>query len=499
MQRLTGLDASFLYLETPSMHLHVALVAVLDAANMPGGYDYQRVHHYIDRGVRTQPQLQRRLVEVPLQIDHPVWLDEPNVDTLHHIRRVVCPAPGTEQQLATLVGRIMSSPLDRARPLWEAWVVEGLEGGRFALIAKVHHAITDGIAGTQILSALFSASPSAEPRPLSEAARVDEEVPSEVDLLRDAVLARIARPKEIVRMFKRTTNALFDLYERRKDPEHQAGATVFDSPRTRWNGPLSAQRATAFARVPMAELRIIRKAFGSTANEVVLAICAGALRDYLEARGELPLAPLIAACPIATRVRGETGNRVSALVTSLATNLEDPGERLQAIKAITRVAKQEHDALGGDLIRSWAELMTPGLVTTAARIYAKYKLSELHRPMFNLMISNVPGPRVPIYFAGAELVGAYPLGPISEGAGLNITVMTYAQSVDFGFITTPSLIDDIEALAARIPAAARALVLAAERLPAPAKPVRDSARAADSALDGAPLEGAGGDRARADE
>lgn len=461
MQRLSGLDAGFLYLETPTMHMHVALVAVLDPRSMPGGYDFERLAQYIDRGVRTQPQLQRRLVEVPMKIDHPVWLDEPHFDTLHHIRRVACPAPGGETELASLVGRIMSTPLDRARPLWEGWVIEGLEGGRIALVAKVHHAITDGVAGTQILSAMFSASPDAPPREPPESNDEGEPMPSEVDLLRDALAARIARPKEIVRMFKRTSNALKGLYERRKEAENQA-ATVFDSPRTRWNGPLSAQRSVAFARVPVSAVKTIRKAFGASANEVVLAICAGALRSYLETRGELPLAPLIAACPIATRARGQTGNRVSAMVTSLATNLESPADRLRTIRAVTRNAKQEHDALGGDLIRSWAELMTPGLVTTVAKVYSKYRLSEFHRPIFNLMVSNVPGPRVPIYLAGAKLVGAYPLGPISEGAGLNITVMTYTDHVDFGFITSPALVDDIDQLAELIPAAAQELMEAAE-------------------------------------
>ncbi len=462
MQRLSGLDASFLYLETPTMHMHVALVTVLDPTTMPGGYDFERLQLYIDRGVRTQPQLQRRLVEVPLKIDHPVWLDEPNFDTLHHIRRVSCAAPGGQAELEAMVGRIMSTPLDRAKPLWEAWVIEGLAGGRVALVAKVHHAITDGVAGSQIIAAMFSGSPDAPPRELSAASADDEPVPSEVDLLRDALAARIARPKEIVRMFKRTSNALKDLYERRKEPERQNAASVFDSPRTRWNGPLSAQRSVAFAHVSTADVKTIRKPFGVTANEVVLAICAGALRLYLEARGELPLAPLIAACPIATRVRGQTGNRVSAMVTSLATNLESPAERLRTIRAVTRTAKEEHDALGGDLIRSWAELMTPGLVTTAAKVYSKYRLSELHRPIFNLMISNVPGPRVPIYLAGAKLEAAYPLGPISEGAGLNITVMTYTTHVDFGFITSPALVDDIDQLASLVSQATRELLLAAE-------------------------------------
>jgi diacylglycerol O-acyltransferase / wax synthase len=463
MQRLSGLDASFLYLETPTMHMHVAMVAVLDSSGMPGGYDFERVHEYIDRGVRTQPQLLRRLVEVPLKIDHPVWLSEPKLDTLHHVRRIVCPAPGDLDALAALVGRIMSTPLDRARPLWEAWVIEGLEHGRFALIAKVHHAITDGVAGTQILSALFSALPDAPPSPLRpDVVEAEPAAPSEFELLRDALAARIGRPKELVRMFKRTSNALLDFYERRRNPEHEAGATVFDAPRTRWNGPLSAQRAVAFARVSADEVKSIRKPFAATAHEVVLAICAGALRSYLFERGELPAAPLVAACPIATRSRGPSGNRVSAMVTSLATHIEDPGERLLAIRQVTRGAKQEHDALGGDMLRSWAELATPGLVTTAARLYSKYRIAELHRPMFNLMISNVPGPRVPIYFAGAELVGSYPLGPISEGAALNITVMSYAKQVDFGFVTSPDLFDDLGALAARIPDAARELLLAAQ-------------------------------------
>jgi diacylglycerol O-acyltransferase / wax synthase len=465
MQRLSGLDASFLYLETPSMHMHVGLVAVLDPASMPGGYDFERVYAALDAGVRTQPQLTRRLVEVPLHLNHPVWLEEPSFDALHHIRRITCPAPGGHAELADLAGRILSTPLDRSRPLWEVWVVEGLEHERFALIAKVHHAITDGIAGTQILTALFSASPHTPPpgRPDPLGARPNEPMPSELELLRDALAARITQPKALMHMFKRTSNALLEFYERRRSPEHAAGATFFDAPRTPWNGPLSAQRAACFARVPVDEVKLVRKAFGASVNEVVLAICAGALRSYLEQRGELPRAPLVAACPIATRVRGQSANKVSMMVTSLATHLERPEERLATVRAVTRGAKQEHDALGSDMIRSWAELAAPGLLSTAAKLYSRFGLSELHRPIFNLMISNVPGPRVPIYFASAQLVSAFPLGPISEGAGLNITVMSYATHLDFGLVTSPTLLDDLPTIAALLPAASRELVVAAER------------------------------------
>ncbi len=461
MQRLSGLDASFLYFETPTMHMHVALVAVLDPAQMPGGYDFERVYSFIDRGARTQPRLLRRVVEVPLQIDHPLWLEDANFDPLHHVRRVACPAPGGLAELAALTGRILSASLDRARPLWEAWVIENLEGGRFALVAKVHHAITDGIAGAQIMSGLFSPSPHAPTPSPTPAPSEAEPLPSEFGILRDAIAARVARPKEIMRLFRRTSNAFVEFYERRKHEDHEPGATAFDAPRLRWNGPLSAQRSVAFARIPAPDVKTIRKAFGVSANEVVLAICGGALRSYLEAKGELPGAPLIAACPIAIRSRGASANKVSAMFTSLATHLESPTERLLTIRTVTRGAKQEHDALGSDMIRSWAELATPGLASTAARLYSKYRLSELHRPMFNVMISFVPGPRVPMYFAGAEMVAAYPIGPISEGAGLNITVMSYARHVDFGFVTSPTLLPELDVLAKLIPAAAQELVTAA--------------------------------------
>lgn len=462
MERLSGLDASFLYIETPTAHMHVALVAVLDPAQMPGGYDFERVQTFIDCGVRTLPQLSRRLVTIPLNIDHPVWVDDPHLDTLHHVRRIACPAPGGPSELTELAGRIMSTPLDRARPLWEVWVIEGLERGRFALLAKVHHAIIDGIAGTQILAALFSTSPDTPPpTPAEGTAPGPTEPPTEMDLLRDAVAAQMARPKQLVHMVKRTSSALLDFFERRKSNEHPAGATMFDAPRVPWNGALTGQRSVAFARVSNADVKTIRKAFGASANEVVLAICSGALRSYLEDHGALPLAPLIAACPIATRGRAAGANRVSAMFTSLATNLESPVDRLLAIRTVTRAARQEHDVLGSDMIRSWAELAAPTVVSAVAKLYARYRLAERHRPMFNVLISNVPGPRVPLYFAGAALEAAYPLGPISEFAGLNITVMTYTSHVDFGVVTAPNLIADLSALNAYIPAAASELLEAA--------------------------------------
>lgn len=459
MQRLTGLDASFLYVETPTMHMHVALVAVFDPQTASGGYDYAQIEARIERAVRRRPELQQRLLEVPFGLDHPRWVRDPHFDPIHHIRRVSCPSPHGPHELAELTGRILSTPLDRSRPLWEIWVVEGLARGHFALIGKVHHAIADGMTGASLLASLFSTSPEAQEAPESPPPVVEEPLPSELDLMRDAVTTQLQKGGDLRRLLTRTTNALADFYARRQSGEHRAGATPLNAPRTPWNGALTAQRAAAFARVAQSDVKAIRKRHGATSNDVILAICAGVLRRELSARGELPSAPLIAACPVALRARGHGGrNHISVLFTSLATHLDDPGERLNTISAVTRAAKEEHGVLGGDMLRSWAELMSPSLVSTAARLYTRYRVAELHRPLYNAAISNVPGPRVPLYFAGSKLVAAYPLGPVIEGVGLNITVMSYVDQVDFGFLSAENLLPDVDALAARVPEAVAELL-----------------------------------------
>jgi WS/DGAT/MGAT family acyltransferase len=309
-------------------------------------------------------------------------------------------------------------------------------------------------------------SPEAPPPPAAERAPAPEPVPSELELLRDAVTSRLGKGRDLADLVRRTRAALGDFQARRHSGRHRSGASLLDAPRAPWNGAISAQRSAAFARVPSADLSAIRKLHSATGNDVVLALCAGTLRRYLETRGELPLAPLIAACPIAVRGRGKAGgNHISALFTSLATNLEDPVERLHTIRAITRGAKEEHGLLGGDMVGSWAELMSPNLFSAAARLYTKYRVAERHRPLYNVAISNVPGPRVPLYFAGSKLVAAYPLGPIIEGVGLNITVLSYADQVDFGFLAAANLLPDVAELAAQLDHATRELLTAPARNP----------------------------------
>ncbi len=448
MERLSGLDATFLYVETPTMHMQVSLLLILDPKDAPGGYDHARLYTLLERLAYDTPKLRRRLLPVPLGVHHPMWVEDPHFDPVHHLKRVACPAPGSPHELAELCGRVNSTPLDRSRPLWEIWVIEGLEHGQFALLAKVHHAVADGMAGAGLLASLFSMTRDAPtgvastrlPSPL-------EKVPTELEILRDAVVDRFKASRQLGRIYRRTTQAFVTIQSRRRGGEHPSGATpVLDVPRTMFNAPITAQRSAAFARVSLDDVREIRKAFSVTVNDVVLALCASALRRYLEVKGNLPLAPMVAACPVA--VRGEdihTGgsNHVSAMFTSLATNLEDPVERLLAIRGTSRCAKEEHSTFGGETMGEWAELASPNLFAAGTRMYTKYRLANLHRPFHNVMISNVPGPPIPIYLDGSTLTAAYPMGPVMEGAGLNITVMSYVNQVDFGFLAATSLVPDV--------------------------------------------------------
>lgn len=466
MQRLSGLDASFLYVETPTAHMHVGLVAVLDPVVTGKGFDEAHVTAMIERESLRQPRLRKRLVEVPFHLDHPRWIDDPNFDIIHHIRRVNCAAPGGPRELADLTGRILSTPLDRNRPLWEVWLVEGLAGGQYALVGKIHHAIADGLTGASLLASMFSTSPDAPPPPVPEPQPpANDSLPSESELLRDALLTRLQKPQEIARLWKRTRKAIHEIVERRASGEYRMGASPLDAPRTPWNAPLNAQRVTSFVRVSLADIQTVRKVFSAGVNDVILAVCAGVLRTYLERRGALPLAPLVAAIPVATRKKSNAfgNNHVSALFTSLATNIEDPIERLATIRSVMRGAKEEHNTFGAGMAAEWAEVISPSMFSLAARMYSKYRFAERHRPLYNVAISSVPGPPMPLYFAGSKLVASYPFGPLLDGVGLNITVMSYAEQVDFGFVAAPNVLPDVWELADLVPEALEELLARARK------------------------------------
>ncbi|MCU1496976.1 MAG: wax ester/triacylglycerol synthase family O-acyltransferase [Acidimicrobiales bacterium] len=451
MERLTGLDAAFLYLENPTNHMHVAMTMVVDPSSVPGGYTFENIKRFIGDRVHLVPPFRRRLVEVPLNLAHPVWVEDPNFDLDFHIRRIGCPAPGGRRELGEMAGQIASTPLDRSRPLWELWVIEGLKQDRIGVVTKVHHSAIDGSSGAELMVHLFDLEPEAADPPPPEP-RAPEHIPTDLELLGHAAASRFRKTIALPKLIGETVGAVARVVEGRRDPAKKTGASPLGAPNTSWCGPLSPLRNVGFARVPLADVRALKTAFGCTVNDVVLGLCAGTLRGYLVDRDELPDEPLIAACPVSVRTDEDSapGNKVSAMFTTLDTQLADAAERIRAIQACTVGAKEEHQAVGADMLQNWAEYAAPNTFNLASRLYSSWGLAGSHRPIHNVIISNVPGPPFPLYYAGAEMVAAYPMGPVMEGVGLNITVFSYRDSVDFGFMVDRELVPDVWNMADRV-------------------------------------------------
>ena len=444
MERLTGMDASFLYLETEAGHMHVAMVGIYDVSTMPGGYSFERLRQHIADRLHVVPPFRRRLVEVPFQFHHPVWVEDPDFDLDHHVRRITCPSPGGRRELGQVAGEITSVPLDRSRPLWEAWVIEGLKHDRVGFVVKVHHAAIDGASGAEIMTALYDLAPAAPP---VEAEPVPpERVPNEVELLTYATVSKLRRAWEVVPLVGRTLGSVTALARNVANPEKKHGGVPLTAPRAPFNRSIGPERAVSFARIPLDETRAVKDALGVKVNDVILALCTGVLRQYLLSLDALPEEPLVAVVPVSVRVeseRGSQGNKVSAMFAQLPTHLDDPAERLEAITASTEGAKEDFNAIGARTLTDWAEWSAPRTFGLASRLYSSMNLADQHRPIHNLVISNVPGPPFPLYLAGAELVAAYPMGPIMDGAGLNITVLSYRNHIDIGFLAEPGAVPEV--------------------------------------------------------
>jgi len=462
-ERLSGLDASFLYMETPTLHMHVAMVAVFDPSTMPDGYSFRRIRQMILDRIALVPVFQRRLVEVPLGLGHPLWVDDPEFDIDNHLRRAALPSPGGMHELGDFAADVTSRQLHRDRPLWEMWVVEGLEDGKIALVAKMHHSTIDGVSGAELLGVLFDLEPD-PPEPEDQGERqLDMRVPSNFELVSHALAASVTRPFELGRVFWRTAQAVSGVRKVRQSGSGKA-AMPLTAPRTSINVAVHARRRVAFAAANLADVKKLKKAMGTTVNDVVLAICAGALRSYLLAGDELPDIPLVSVVPVSVtpemaELKGS--NKVSAMFVQLPCQLDDPLERLRAIHEGTKGAKEEHKALGAATLQNWAEHASPNVFAAAARLYTKMKLADRHRPVANLVISNVPGPDFPLYMAGAQMLGMFPLGPVMDGMGLNITIMSYRGVLYWGLAADARAVPRLWDIAAAVPRALTELLKAA--------------------------------------
>ena len=441
MQRLSGLDASFLYFETRAQLLHVCGLIVLDGSELEGGYSFAALRAELARRVTGMPGFRRQLHDSVLNIDHPVWVEAENFDIDHHLHRVGLPAPGGDEELAELCGHLASMPIDRSMPLWQMYVIEGLPDGKFAVFAKMHHSTVDGVTGANMMSQLCTLTP--------EAPTLDTELVAEtaggsgaLELAVGGALSRMATPWRLVSLLPGTLGVLPRWLNRAR--KGLAMPAPFTAPRTPFNSTITGHRSISYATVDLAEIKRVKNAFGTTVNDVVLAICSTALRTYLDDLGELPTKPLIAMVPMsvhAAESRPGT-NRVSGMFMSLSTDIDDPVERLESIRDANTVAKDHTNALDANLLTDWAQFAAPSVFGSAVRMYSRLRLSDHHPVVHNLVISNVPGPNIPLYFLGAKIEKMLPMGPVFHGAGLNCTVMSLDGKLHFGFIGCKDLVSD---------------------------------------------------------
>jgi diacylglycerol O-acyltransferase / wax synthase len=462
LKQLTGLDGSFLYMETPTSFGHVNGLAIYERPS--ADFDpYAAVFRRFASKVGELEPMRRRIVEVPMRLDHPYWIDDPNFDLDFHIRHMSLAPPGRPDQLADQIARIVGRPMDRTRPLWEVYVIEGLEDDSWALLTKYHHATIDGASGVLMMTLMNDLTPDAPP-PGESPAWVPEEIPSELELLRLTISNLLRNPAKALRVQLRMVRDFANAagITGVSSAAQQAGAAIksltsrSDGPRvslplstappTPWNKSITAHRRFAMRNAKVSDLKRIKDTTGGTLNDIVMAICAGALRQYLIEHDALPDRPLRAMVPVSIRTGDEAEpwtNRVSGLVVDLPTNLADPLQRIATCREAMDRAKRQFELVPAEALVDIQQYSSPVVATAASRMASRLKLADRIDAPVNVIISNVPGPRQPLYLDGARMRTYAPVSTISEGMGLNITVHSYLDELEFGLIACRELVPDL--------------------------------------------------------
>src|SRR3954469_3938638 len=442
--RLTAVDASFLAQEGPAAHMHVGAVCIF-AGPAPSFGDFA---DHIRTRLHLVPRYRQKLAFPPLESGRPLWVDDPSFNLEYHVRHSALPAPGSEEQLRALAARIHSQALDRTKPLWETWLVQGLEGGRFALISKNHHALVDGISGVDLMTVLFDVGRVPQPAPHEDAPWEPRTTPSALDmwarglvgvarlpLVAAARAAGAARhPAHPLETTREALEGLGEVVRAGLDP----------APETPLNVEIGPHRRLVFVRNDLADFKLVKDAFGGTVNDVVLAVVAGALQKWLRSRGVrtegLELRALV---PVSIRTRDEhhqLGNRIVAMRGPLPVYVHDPVARLHVVRQAMEGLKDSKQALGAEMIASLEALAPPTILAQASRINFSTRL-------FNLLVTNVPGPQVPLYLLGRRLEHLFPGAFLPGNHALAVAVISYDGSMDFGLLGDDERMPDLDAIA----------------------------------------------------
>lgn len=457
MHRMNGIDPMFIYSDTPETPMEVAYACVFDPATVAGGYSFARVRARLSSRLSLVPPFRRRLMTVPLGLDHPRWVDDPDFDLDNHLFRVALPAPGDEAEFARQVAEVLEHPLPPNQPPWEMHVLEGLEDGLIGLIAKVHHSVIDGVAGADLLARFLDLTPDAAEE-ADDVAWAPPDLPSHARLVSDALPHVLTSPMRTLRATREMVRTAARLVRRAVDGATGPVAIPGGAPAT-FETQVGPRRQVAFAELDLAEVRALKQRFGATINDVVLAVCSGALRHHLIAQGEDTDSPLVAVIPVSVRTdAGETGdgvpealgNRLSAMFVPLANDRKTPLERMRTVMASSASCKGQERAVGfGSMASLLADAIPPVVSRPVIQLGLRAGLVRRLRAG-NLMISNVPGPDFPLYFAGMQLRNLYPLGPVVDGVALNVTVQSYLGSLFVGINACATAVPDPPGLAAEM-------------------------------------------------
>src|SRR5919204_3272792 len=439
--RLTGLDASFLHLEDATSHMHVAGVMIFEGSPPPSPELIEAIEHRL----HLVPRYRQKLAFVPFSQGRPKWVDDPHLNLRYHVRSTALPAPGSERQLKELAGRVFAQQLDRDKPLWEIWLVDGLEGDRFAMLSKTHHALVDGISGVDIMSVLFDTSPEPAAPPDTGERWLPRPLPSRAQLLGEALVERATVPTEIVRSVRAVLRGPRLVAEGLRDAAVGVGAMAWaglnPAPPSPYNKSIGPHRRFTWVRVNLADLKAIKNELGGTVNDVVLATIAGALGKHLRRRGQntdgLELKAMVPVSVRADVERGALGNRVAAMMAPLPVWCQDPVARLDIVREELKGLKSGGQAVGAQVLTNLSGFAPATVMGQASRLMARQRF-------FNVVVTNVPGPQVPLYLAGKRLVDTFPMVPLAKNQALGIALLSYDGRINFGLVGDYDLMQDLD-------------------------------------------------------